>query len=143
VDRATSALWASAVAASPISAAIASALIADGTADRIVRWKQEELTARTAIARAALPRIPAATCPASPHVWLPLPRPWRASTFAAAALSRGVVLSASDGFLPIAGATPRAVRICLGPPRSRDRLAEALKALADISASAPDLPATL
>jgi DNA-binding transcriptional MocR family regulator len=75
--------------------------------------------------------------PASPHVWWPLPRPWRAAEFVAAARARGIVLGASEGFLGQPGATPRAVRLCLGPPPTEDRLRSALETLHALAASPP------
>src|SRR6478752_3375057 len=90
-DRASSTLWATAVAASPISVAVAAAIVADGTADRIVEWKRAEVRARGALARQILRGVPDAISPASPHLWLPLPRPWRAAALAAAARARGIL----------------------------------------------------
>ena len=138
VDRAQSTLWASAIAASPISAALAISLIDDGTADEIVEWKRREARARLRLAREVLPQVPEATSAGSPHLWLPLPRPWRAGTFAEAARVRGILLGATEGFLANPAATPRAIRVCLMPPRSRDRLRDALRELADLAARVPD-----
>ena len=70
-------------------------------------------------------------------MWWPLPRPWRAADFVGAARGRGIVLGPTDGFLGQPGATPRAVRLCLGPPATRDRLRQALKTLRDLAASTP------
>jgi DNA-binding transcriptional MocR family regulator len=134
VEPAASALWASVVATSPIAVDLAVSLITDGVADRIVEWKREEVRARNTMARELLPQLPIATSEVSPHVWLPLSLPWRASQFANAARSRGVLLGATEGFLAQPGATPRAIRICLMPPRSRDRLGEALATLAELAA---------
>ncbi len=142
-ERAQAALWGSVVSASPISVARAVALIHDGTADAIVEWKRAEVRARLELARRILPQLPEGTSPVSPHVWLPLSRPWRASAFADAARARGIIVSATEGFLPHPGATPRAVRVCLMPPRSRERLAEALGTLAELAGRPPDLPPTL
>jgi DNA-binding transcriptional MocR family regulator len=135
-DRALACLWSSAVAASPIAADLAFSLMADGLAERIVEWKRAEARARTAMARELLPQLPAATCAATPHVWLPLALPWRAAQFANAARARGILLGAAEGFMAQPGATPRAIRICLMPPRSRERLREALVALGEIAAGA-------
>jgi DNA-binding transcriptional MocR family regulator len=136
-DRAEAAMFATAVAASPISAELAVSLIVDGTADRIVAWKRGETRARMAMARRLLPDVPNATHDASPHVWLPLARPWRAAAFVAAARSRGIVLGPTESFLGRPGAVPRAVRISLAPPRTRARLEAALEMLAGIASAAP------
>lgn len=137
VDRAGATLWATAVAASPISVALASAVVADGTADRIVEWKRAEVAARGALARRILHGVPEAISAASPHLWLPLPRPWRPAALAAAARTRGILVGTSEAFVAQPGAMPRAIRICLVPPRSRERLSSALETLRDLMASEP------
>jgi DNA-binding transcriptional MocR family regulator len=142
-DRASATLWATAVAASPISVAVAAAIVADGTADRIVEWKRAEVRARGALARQILRGVPDAISPASPHLWLPLPRPWRAGTLAAAARARGMLIGTSEAFVAQAGATPRAIRVCLMPPRSRERLTSALETLRDLLASEPSAESTI
>jgi DNA-binding transcriptional MocR family regulator len=139
-DRAAAAMFATAVAASPIAVQLAVSLIADGTADRIVEWKRDETRARLMMARQILPDIPGATHEASPHLWLPLARPWRAAAFVAAARSRGIVLGPTESFLGRPGAVPRAVRISLAPPRTRQRLQSALESIAEIASAVP-LPA--
>ena len=49
--RAARGIWATTVATSPLTTEIACGLIADGTADRIVAWKREEMRARQQLAR--------------------------------------------------------------------------------------------
>jgi DNA-binding transcriptional MocR family regulator len=137
LTRAARAIWATTVATSPLTTEIACALIADGTADRIVLWKRQEMRARQQLAREILPGLPSTIHPASPHVWWPLPRPWRAADFVGAARGCGIVLGPTDGFLGQPGATPRAVRLCLGPPATRERLRQALETLRDLAASTP------
>jgi DNA-binding transcriptional MocR family regulator len=142
-DRAKAAMFATVVGASPISAQLAVSLIADGTADRIVAWKCEETRARMQLARKRLPELPDAIHPASPHIWLPLALPWRAAAFVDAARSRGIVLGPTESFLGRPGAVPRAVRVSLAPPRTRERLDAALETLAEIRSAAPLLTATV
>ncbi|HXE80723.1 MAG TPA: PLP-dependent aminotransferase family protein [Vicinamibacterales bacterium] len=137
-DALLSAIWNTVVTASPVTAAIAAALIADGTAATVAAWKREELAARQAIARRVLGRVPASTSPASPHVWLQLDRPWKGDVFAARARSRGVVVTPASAFSVREGASPRAVRAALGVPRTRERLTEALKRLADLQREGPE-----
>jgi DNA-binding transcriptional MocR family regulator len=130
-------IWATEVASSPITAELATALIDDGIADEVVAWKREELAARQALAREVLPGLHRGAHPASPHVWWPLPRHWRAGDFVNAARARGILLGGPEGFLGRPGATPRAVRLCLGPPATRERLAGALAVLRELAASVP------
>ena len=142
-DRAKAAMFATVVGASPISAQLAVSLIADGTADRIVAWKCEETRARMQLARKRLPELPEVIHPASPHIWLPLALPWRAAAFVDAARSRGIVLGPTESFLGRPGAVPRAVRVSLAPPRTRERLDAALETLAEIRSAAPLPTATV
>ena len=135
--RAARGIWATTIATSPLTLEMACGLIGDGTADRIVAWKREEMRARQQMAREILPGLPTTIHPASPHVWWPLPRRWRASDFVGAARACGIVLGPTEGFLGQPGATPRAVRLCLGPPATRERLRQALETLADLAASTP------
>ena len=131
------ALHATTIAASPVTAELATGFILDGTADRIVEWKRQELSARQGLARAILPGLHAETHPASPHVWWPLPRHWKAGDFVNAARTRGILLGAPESFLGRPGATPRAVRLCLGSPATRERLTEALQTLRELAESVP------
>jgi DNA-binding transcriptional MocR family regulator len=126
------AIWNTVLNASPITAALATVLIRDGTASRVVVWKREEMMARQQLARTWFPGISSSTHPASPHVWLPLERPWRGETFAAAARARGVVVTPATAFAVREGASPRAVRVALGPPRSRQRLEQGLARLSEV-----------
>lgn len=138
-----SSIWNTVVMASPVTAEIASAWIGDGTAARVVEWKRSEIRARHAMARQVFPEIPPYTHPASPHVWLPLPRPWKGDVFAGHARSRGVLVTAASAFAVRGGAAPRAVRVALGPPRSRERLAAGLARLRELLDEAPGSGAVL
>jgi DNA-binding transcriptional MocR family regulator len=130
VDRLSGGVWTTMIMASPVTAAMAAAWIADGTADRIVDWKRSEIAARQALARRMLADVAPATSPASPHVWLPLARRWRSDVFAAHLRDRGVIVSSSDAFAVRPGALPRFVRVALGPPRTRERLERGLSRIA-------------
>lgn len=136
-DALASGIWNTVVMASPVTAAIAAALVRDGTAAKVAAWKRGELQARQAVARRVLGRVPAGTHAASPHVWLPLERPWKADAFAAQARRRGVLVTPSTAFSVREGASPRAVRVALGVPRTRERLAAALQVLADLHRESP------
>jgi len=142
-DGLAAAIWSTVVMASPVTASIGASLVGDGTAARLAEWKRGELRARQALARGILGRVPAATHPASPHVWLPLDRPWRADAFAAEARARGVLVTPSPAFSVREGASPRAVRVALGVPRTRDRLGEALARLAHLHRDGPGRPGVI
>jgi DNA-binding transcriptional MocR family regulator len=133
-----SCIWNTVIMASPVTAHIAAALIADGTAARVVDWKRAELRERQALARGLFATVSPATHPASPHVWLPLERPWRAESFASRAAARGVLVTPSTAFAAREGASPRAVRVALGPPHSRERLRDGLTRLLDLQHEIPE-----
>jgi DNA-binding transcriptional MocR family regulator len=136
-DALVAAIWNTVLNASPITAELATTLIRDGTAHRVVAWKREETLARQQLARTWFPGISSSTHVASPHVWLPLDRPWRAETFAARARARGVIVTPATAFAVREGASPRAVRVALGPPRSRERLERGLARLAEVLQHTP------
>jgi DNA-binding transcriptional MocR family regulator len=131
-DPLTNAIQTSAIMAPPLMAALAAAIIEDGTAKDLLAARRREAKARAALAAEILapwrPRLPAEAIVA----WLALPEPWRAVDFAAVARRRGVVVSPAEHFTPAREATEHAVRICLGPPRDRARLAEGLERLAGL-----------
>jgi DNA-binding transcriptional MocR family regulator len=79
------------------------------------------------------------THPASPHVWLTLPGGWSSESFVAAARARGVILNGSSEFAADTQQR-RGVRICLGTPRTRAGLEQALARVAEALAGRP-LPA--
>jgi len=69
------------------------------------------------------------THPSSPHAWLHLPARWTAEAFAAEMRTRGVLVNASTAFSVADQPTPRAIRLCLGTPRTRAGLEHALTRL--------------
>ena len=93
------------------------------------------MTARQQIARRVLGwRAPR---PASPHVWLPMPPHTAAEDFVEQARLRGVLVSASPAFGVGAARPGHAVRLCLGPPATRDALEAALRLLAGVLQDPP------
>ena len=66
------------------------------------------------------------------HVDQLTPEPWRAETFVAEARQRGVTVNGAEAFAADAKSAVQAIRICLGPPRSRAVLDEALRRLTRI-----------
>jgi DNA-binding transcriptional MocR family regulator len=134
LEKVCDAIHATMIMPSPIGADLLCGWLEDGTAARIAEWKRHETTARQAIARRLLEGERLQTNQASPHVWLHLPGRWTSDEFVAAARARGVYVNASGGFA-VGDQHPRAVRLCLGTPRTRAGLEEALtrivNALAD------------
>jgi DNA-binding transcriptional MocR family regulator len=125
LERITQAVWATMITTSSIGADLLSGWIEDGTAARIADWKRHEGAARQAIAKRLLAGQKYQTHPCSPHLWLTLPTRWSSEGFVAQARSRSVVLNSSSEFT-VGSEQPRAVRLCLGTPRTRGSLEQAL-----------------
>ncbi len=122
-------LRAATVMASPVTAALATRWILDGTADEVLGFVRRESIARQRLAAAALPRALVEADPHGFHIWMRLPEPWSRSAFASQSRSTGIGVVASDPFVA-AGTAPEAVRICLGGLASRDDVAHALDVIA-------------
>jgi DNA-binding transcriptional MocR family regulator len=136
LDRITTAVWATMIMPSPIGADLLCGWIEDGTAARIAAWKRHETTARQAMARRILEGERLQTQSWSPHVWLHLPNGWTSESFVAAARARGVLLNASAEFAA-GDQQPRGVRLCLGAPRTRPGLEQALTRIVHALAERP------
>ena len=116
---------------SPIGADLMSGWLEDGTAARIAEWKRHEVAARQAIVARVLEGHKYQTHPLSPHIWLQLPARWTSDAFVAEMRSRGVIIGAASEFT-VGDQQPRAVRICLGTPRTRAGLELALERIANV-----------
>ncbi|MCJ2135127.1 PLP-dependent aminotransferase family protein, partial [Methylobacterium sp. J-026] len=132
------ALRAATVMASPISTALATRWIMDGTAEAIVQFVREESAARQRIATAMLPAGTYTADPHAFHVWITLPEGWTRSAFASQGRSAGLGVIASDPFC-VAGTPPEAVRLCLGGPSTRQQITHGLEVLAHALEGSPAL----
>jgi len=139
LEKVIGAVWSTVIMASPIGADLLSGWIEDGTAARIADWKRHEIAARQTMARRLLQGERIQTHAASPHLWLHLPLRWTSDSFVALARSRGVILNPSRQFA-VGEPEPRTVRICLGTPRTRAGLDQALTIVRGALLSQP-LPA--
>jgi DNA-binding transcriptional MocR family regulator len=134
VPRLSAAIFASTVMAPPFGTELVGRWLDDGLAERVIAWKRAEFQARAALARQVLglKDLPATT----PHVWLPT-APLGATEFQEQARLRGVLVSAGQAFAVGQTAPPAFVRICLGPPPTREALGRALEVLRDVRARPP------
>lgn len=123
---------------SPLLAEIAARWIRDGTAARLTAERRDFARHRQALAARALVGQRIESNPASFHLWLHLPEPWRWSDFAAAAENRGVRVTPPDLFATGRGAIPHAVRLCLSAPESETRLEAGLGTLAALLGAPPE-----
>ena len=130
------ALRATSVMASPLTVALATRWIADGTADMILRFIRAETAARQKLAAAILPAGSFRADPLSFHLWVPLPPPWTRSAFIGHMRATGIGVVASDAFV-VSGPPDEAVRVCLGGPASRDTVRGALEFMAHTLSEQP------
>lgn len=138
-----SAVRSASVMASPITLALTTRWIEDGTADHILRFIKTETLERQKIARRVLSPYEFKSDPSSFNIWLPLPQGWTRSAFAGHMRSMGIGVVASDAFT-VTGTPPEAVRICLGGPTTRATVQQALEfaahALESLPASTTSFP---
>jgi len=124
--------------ASPLTAALATRWIEDGTADEILAFIRRETQARQRIAAEILPAGSFRADQLSFNIWMPLPEGWSRSAFTAHMRASGIAAVASDAFTA-AGPPQEFVRICLGGPIGRERLREGLAFMAHSLAGRPEM----
>jgi DNA-binding transcriptional MocR family regulator len=121
---------------SPVAAEIATAWLRGGTVARVIEAKRAEVAARWEMATRMLHLDPSDRHPAA-HLWLPVPETWRVEDFQEQARARGVILARSESFSVEPDNKPRAVRVCLGAPATRDRLQQALGIITELLQAQP------
>lgn len=132
VARVTRILRATTWTAPPLMPAIATQWIEDGTADKLIQNKRAEAIYRQNLAAGFLSDFENHAHPASYHLWLELPPGCRTDTFLLTARERNVLVSPASIFAVGGGAVHPAVRLCLGAPKSRTDLTQALQIIRDV-----------
>lgn len=123
--------------APPLCAELAARMVADGSADRLLTAHRAEADARRRLALEILQPWQVTAPPGAIHLWLQLPEPWRGSDFAAQASRRNLGLRPAEPFTIGRHHLTHAVRICLGPPRTRAALRHGLEIIADLLNEGP------
>jgi DNA-binding transcriptional MocR family regulator len=129
------------VMASPVTVALATRWISDGTADALLAAVRQESIERQRLAAAILPAGSFRADPAGFHLWVSLPESWTRSAFVGHMRSTGVGVVASDAFAT-EGTPPEAVRVCLGGPADRSAVRSALEFMAHALTESPTLAST-
>ncbi|MBU0537764.1 MAG: PLP-dependent aminotransferase family protein [Gammaproteobacteria bacterium] len=132
-QRISGAMRALSVMSSPLTDALVSTWIADGTADAMLKAVRTEGSARLKLAEHYLGRNHISGAAGAFHLWLKLPKAsnWNPSELAVHLRSLGVSAVASAAF-STDNNPPDALRICYGGPISRDNWEEGLQQLADV-----------
>ncbi len=129
-QRLAGALRATTVMASPITVALTTQAIKDGTAAAVLTAMRDESIARQAMAEVHLGKYGAVAQPEGFHLWLPVNSAWSVVEFASYLRTQGVGVVAGAAFCTD-GNPPDAVRVCLGGPMSRAECGSALRLIAD------------
>ena len=127
--------------ASPVTIALATRWILDGTGDALLADVRRQSIERQRFAAATLPKGSYRADPLGFHLWLSLPEGWTRSAFVGHMRSTGIGVVASDAFTT--GSTPpEAVRVCLGGPADRPTVRSALEFMAHALTESPTLAST-
>ena len=132
------ALRAATVMASPFTVALVTRWIEDGTADTLLRFIRNETAARQKLVSEILPKGIYQSDPLSFNIWVEVPAPWNRAAFVEHMRSTGIGVVASDAFTS-SGPPPEAVRVCLGGPITRPRLAAGLEYMTHALTESPAL----
>jgi DNA-binding transcriptional MocR family regulator len=124
--------------ASPVTVALATRWINDGTGDALLAEVRRESAVRQVMACSILQGSTFRTDPAGFHLWLSLPPGWTRSAFVGHMRASGIGVVASDPFTT-GDTPPEAVRVCLGGPIDREQMRGALEFMAHALAEKPSL----
>lgn len=141
--RLAAAVRATTVMAAPLSAALATRWIRDGTADLALNAIRKESMARQRLAARILPPDSYAAQPEAFHLWINLPDHWDQTALTAHLRATGVGVVPSDAFA-VSGPPPPAIRVCIGGVASHEDIRQALQKIAEALRHAPlERPAVL
>jgi DNA-binding transcriptional MocR family regulator len=131
--RLAAAVRATTMMVSPLTAALTSLWIKDGTALAVRDAIRAEAAARQSLARQILRLDEPVTVPEAFHLWLRLPPAWTRGELATHLRGRGVAVAVSDAFaVPSSMVPPEALRLCLGVASDRDELRRVLELVAEV-----------
>jgi DNA-binding transcriptional MocR family regulator len=130
---------------SPITVALATRWIVDGTGEALLAAVRRESMERQRLAETILRKVLPASCirtdPIGFHLWVSLPEPWTRSAFVGHMRSTGIGVVASDAFATD-GVPPEAARVCLGGPPDRAAVRSALEFMAHALEASPTRTST-
>jgi len=135
-ERFLVALRAFALMAAPLTAALATQWILDGSAGGLMEGVRREARLRHRMARHILAGRYSGSGDGL-HVWLALPAYWTSSQLARAAGSEGIAVTPAEAFATDAGYV-NAIRISLGSIQDRGRLQAGLQRLSRLLARRPE-----
>jgi DNA-binding transcriptional MocR family regulator len=120
----------------PLTAALATQWILDGSADGLLEGVRNEARLRHRMARDMLAGRYGGAGDGL-HVWLELPAYWNSAQLARAAAGEGIAVTPAEAFA-IGSGSVNAIRISLGSIHDRGRLRAGLQRLSDLLARRPE-----
>lgn len=96
--------------ASPMSMELATAWIENGVAEQLLGQQITEISRRKQLVSAVLEEVGYKTHPHSPHFWIEVPEPWRASQIAAELKQNNYLVATAEAFAVGHGAVPQFIR---------------------------------
>jgi DNA-binding transcriptional MocR family regulator len=135
-ERFMAALRSFALMAVPLTAALATQWIVDGSAERLMDGVRKEARLRHRMARDILAGRYSGAGDGL-HVWLELPAYWNPSQFAHAADREGIAVTPAEAFAT-GSESVNAIRISLGSIKDRGRLQGGLQRLSHLLARRPE-----
>ena len=110
IGRLSAALRASCWMATPLTQELASQWIEDGTALILLRQQIAEIERRKQLVGGLLEGLNYRSQPQSPHFWIEVPEPWRASAIEAELRHKGYLVSPAEAFAVGRNAVPQFIR---------------------------------
>ncbi|MBV7536774.1 PLP-dependent aminotransferase family protein [Duganella sp. sic0402] len=135
-ERFLVALRSFALMVAPLTAALATQWILDGSADRLMDGVRKEARLRHRMARDIMAGRYSGAGDGL-HVWLELPVYWNSSQLARAAGNEGIAVTPAEAFAT-GGGSVNAIRISLGSIKDRGRLRAGLQRLSQLLARRPE-----
>ena len=140
LDKVASSIRADCWMVAPLMPEIVTRWLDSGDAELLIAQQRAQIAERLTLARRVLGAVRMRWAEDFPHVWLPLPEPWRAGDFAARLRRAGVLVRTMDHFAVGRSAVPDAVRISLNAPASPEQLRQGLQTVLATLQATPVVP---
>ena len=121
----------------PLMGEIAARWINSGVARQLIEWHRVETRARHAMAVDILEGFTFSAAPECLHLWLDLPEHHFADDVIRELRADGIILAGPESFITTQASIPRALRLCLGSPPTREQLRSALERVRQVLTAKP------
>jgi len=122
LSRLSAAVRASCWMATPLALELATQWIESGVARQLLEQQIIEISRRKALVEGVLQGLQYRTHAQSPHFWIDVPEPWRASQVESELKRSGYLIATAEAFAVGHGAVPQAIRVSVCNSVGDDRL---------------------